>query len=181
MKGKNPNVSQKASEWTTSLSDFDLSETSLRWVEATRLIEVLEETFSPICLQLLHTGFDEKNKIYRREVVLCHRNTPLIFARTSVSLPLYHSFQEIFDSLNEKPIGKNFLYTRPDFTRSAFEYRWLTDQSALPKNIDTSSLHFARRSFFEINVNEKAERLCLKEVFLGIVPSKYDSKKALSS
>ena len=109
---------------------------------------------------------------FTRHVLLKGNNIPVVFARVMIPETTYHNYSKELNQLGSLPIGEYFLYQQPH-TRSAFDYKCLTDKHLLFQAShtyarDTSfQAYWARRSLFNLQKGQ----LVITEVFFPAIQS----------
>lgn len=148
------------------------------WLQEKRpLSQQYRQKYKNITLQLLQQKRSEADidaaerlniidnpKALVREIVLFGDQQPLSYAKVTIPLSTYMTYQKTFDHLGEKLIGEAFLYTQNNLSRSDFEYAVINDLQQAP-NWDVFNNHYplyTRRSVFAVD----AHPLLIQEVFL---------------
>jgi chorismate lyase len=93
----------------------------------------------------------------------------VVAARTVISQQLYEHYQDIFDHLDQQPIGQTFLYTNPDIVRDNFEYGLIRSPSQILTPFEAYFIPDhplpARRSIF----TKANMTLMITEIFLPVL------------
>ena len=131
------------------------------WLKTYVLTKAIQRTYQePVKVRVINQFFTrledydrtvpEHSHGYLREVFLCVRDQPVVYARTTVTNPT-PEVKESIVTLGDRPIGVNLLYNNAKVRRSPFCYRQFTaledTYPSVPAEFRNSEV-WARRSTF---------------------------------
>ncbi|MDO6671884.1 chorismate--pyruvate lyase family protein [Cobetia amphilecti] len=90
-------------------------------------------------------GIGPRRHVWRREVALCHGDTPWVIARSLAALDLAHGHR--LSTLGERSLG-HWLFRQPDLTRSAIDVSRAPLVLSSPRPLARTTSRWMRRSMF---------------------------------
>lgn len=167
-----------SASWLSEIATEQCSEKIQSWLYDPRsLTKKLEKSCDKFHVQVkqqltinstpkLSNYFNNKSKIFVREVFLCCDDIPVVFAQTEIPLSTLTEQQAKLAKIGSQSLGK-ILFRDPNMRRGAIEVAQFTKNS--PINTLCSSIGqcyvdnlWARRSLFYVN----AKPLLVSELFL---------------
>ena len=181
--------------WVKEISDLKKrpSEKMVAWMQkpknlGSELRKVCDQLAVNIVKQVFDTPLADEYAVlcltkdddvcFVRKIFLEGDGVPFTYGRVVVPKFVYLNHKDKFNSLGSKLIGETLLYGNPKTIRSAFEFSCIDKLHPLfnslvteiPEKSTMSESFWARRSFFQLNAEE---RLLITEVFLDDVPEMF--------
>lgn len=124
------NIPSKYLSWLTRPNNISAQ---MQKVSNNLRLGLLRQEFS-VC-------YEHENKILNtskalvREIVLLGEGKLWSYGRVVIPDNTYHAYQDIFDNLGEKMIGRDFLYVKENVRRSKFSYGNLSVKEQIFENL----------------------------------------------
>ncbi|WP_248623726.1 chorismate--pyruvate lyase family protein [Cobetia crustatorum] len=106
---------------------------------------LLQDTGPARCDEARLLGVSGRRHVWRREVALCHGNTPWVIARSLAALDLAHGHR--LSTLGERSLG-HWLFRQPDLERSAIDVSRSPLRLSSQQAMATVGSVWMRRSMF---------------------------------